>query len=140
TVFVQDSIPVCSKNHPIPGVCGVSTGKAVVWYSFYGLKNGKLGFEVSPENSSDDYNWMLFDITGHPYTDIYRNSGLIRGGNWSEKEGETGASADGEGTLICTSPTEEPPYPSSFSTMPHIVKNHLYLLMISHHNGAVKDG
>ena len=61
------------------------------WYSFTCYTSGTLGFLITPKNLGDDYDWQLFDITGHNPSEVYTNPALIVTGNWSGTSGVTGA-------------------------------------------------
>lgn len=42
-----------------------------VWFRFTVQTSGNLSFFISPNSSSDDYNWSLFDLTGKNCSDIF---------------------------------------------------------------------
>ena len=48
-----------------------------VWYVFTANDNGSLGFLITPNDVSDDYDWTLFDITNAACSEIYDNPGLV---------------------------------------------------------------
>ena len=69
TDFNQSTVPICQNNTiPVPGCTGrtgvVYGDKNPFWYKFTCFKAGTLGFLITPNNLSDDYDWQLFDITG----------------------------------------------------------------------------
>ena len=100
------------------------------WYSFTCYESGTLGFLITPNNLGDDYDWMLFDITGHKADEAYTNASLIVTGNWSGTYGLTGARRGGVNFIQCASyPPDKAP---KFSAMPTLKKGHHYLLLISH--------
>ncbi len=82
---------------------------------------------LTPIDLNDDYDWQLFDVTGHSLNDVYTNSSLIVGSNWSGNTGVTGASASGVGLQNCGGTG----YPT-MSSMPHLQAGHNYLLLVSH--------
>ncbi|MEO8820259.1 MAG: gliding motility-associated C-terminal domain-containing protein, partial [Ginsengibacter sp.] len=88
---------------------------------------GTLGFKIIPIDLNDDYDWQLFDITGHHPNDVYTDSSLFVVCNWSGNFGVTGASAAGKGLINCYGQS----YPT-FSRMPELKVNHQYLLLVSH--------
>ncbi len=101
------------------------------WYSFTCYTAGSLGFTITPNNLGDDYDWMLYDITGHDPNDVYTNASLIVTGNWAGTYGLTGAKGGGSPKIQCASvPKDKHP---TFSTMPNLKQGHKYLLLVSHY-------
>ena len=127
--FQQSNVPLCTNNTvPTPCTDGVTyTDRNPFWYKFTCFSGGTLGFEITPNTLSDDYDWQLFDITGQNPAAVYANSSLFVSGNWSSNPGATGASAAGAGQINCAGPT----YPNQ-SAMPVLIQGHVYLLLVSH--------
>ena len=126
--FSQSTVPYCG-GRLIPGTCS-SDGIADTnpfWYKFTCFSAGTLGFLITPNDLNDDYDWELFDITGHNPNDIYTNTSLFVACNWSGNVGLTGASSAGNSLKNCAGPS----YPT-FSAMPSLKIGHNYLLLISH--------
>jgi gliding motility-associated-like protein len=86
-----------------------------------------LGFLIKPDDLGDDYDWQLFDITGHDPNDVYTDKTLFVSCNWSGNTGLTGASSAGRSLNNCAGTS----YPT-FSSMPTLKLNHDYLLLVSH--------
>ncbi|MBS1621309.1 MAG: gliding motility-associated C-terminal domain-containing protein [Bacteroidetes bacterium] len=134
TVFQQTTVPICSSaNLFVPGCSGDGASyqdKNPFYYVFTCYGAGTLGFLITPNNSGDDYDWQLYDITGHNPNDIYTDKSLIVTANWAGTYGATGASATGVNYIQCASdPAANLP---SFSSMPQLKQGHVYLLMVSH--------
>lgn len=126
--FVQESVPLCS-NHAVPGGCGTDDTNPF-WYKFTCFKSGTLGFVITPKNLNEDYDWQLFDITGHSPNDVYTIEALTVTANWAGTYGKTGTSSNGVNYRQCGSdPSDNKP---TFAAMPNIVQGHTYLLLISH--------
>jgi PKD repeat protein len=126
--FSQSTVPYCGGKL-IPGVCsadGVADTNPF-WYKFTCFSAGDLGFLITPNDLNDDYDWELFDITGHDPNDIYTNTSLFVACNWSGNVGLTGASSAGTSLKNCAGPS----YPT-FSAKPSLKLGHNYLLLISH--------
>jgi hypothetical protein len=90
---------------------------------------------ITPNNLSDDYDWQLFDITGHVPLDVYTDASLFISCNWSGSSGLTGASSSGTSSVNCAGfgiPT--------FNAMPSTIAGHTYLLMISHFDDGTQSG
>lgn len=94
-------------------------------------QSGTLGFTITPDDASADYNWQLFDVTATNPFDIFTNPALFVACNWSSNLGETGASSIGNSLAVCSG--AQP----LFSQMPDIRQGHTYMLMVSNQTGAV---
>lgn len=135
TNFVQNTVPICGVNNlVVPGCPGSSTvnyqDKNPFWYRFTCYRSGTLGFVITPNDLTDDYDWQLYDITGRNPNEVYTNPALVVTGNWSGSFGATGASASGVNFIQCASnPDDNEP---SFAQMPNITEGRNYLLLVSH--------
>ena len=126
--FSQSTVPYCG-GRALPGVCSIDGigDTNPFWYKFTCFSAGTLGFLITPNDLADDYDWELFDITGHNPEDVFTIASLFVACNWSGNTGLTGASAAGRSLQNCAGPS----YPT-FSAMPTLKLNHNYLLLISH--------
>src|SRR5690625_5020563 len=136
TTFHQKSVPICSNGDIYVPDCdplqasGGYQAKNPYWYKFTCFKSGTLGFLIDPQNQGDDYDWQLYDITGHEAKDALTDRSLVVTGNWAGTYGQTGANASGANYMQCASnPLDKLP---SFARSPNIKKGHTYLLMVSH--------
>jgi len=135
--FFQDSVPICSSNILyVPG-CSVfgdtSTlyqNKNPYWYKFTCFQGGTLSFLVTPNDPNEDYDWQLYDVTGHNPDDVYTDTSLIVSGNWSGTFGPTGANDTGLNYIACASLPAE--LYSTFAFSPTLIQGHNYILLISH--------
>jgi len=132
--FRQATVPLgITHNLEVPGCTmdgAAYQDRNPFWYSFTCYESGSLGFLITPNNLDDDYDWMLYDITGRNVNEVYTNSSLIVSGNWAGTYGLTGARAGGSAKIQCASfPADNHP---TFSNMPTLKKGHKYLLMVSH--------
>ncbi|MEO6818395.1 MAG: PKD domain-containing protein, partial [Ginsengibacter sp.] len=126
--FVQTTVPLCPGKR-VPSPCGGANYTDInpYWYQFTCYKTGPFSFSIIPNDLTDDYDWQIFDITGHNPGEIYTNSSLVIACNWSGNKGITGASSAGTSLFNCAGfdfPT--------FSSMPTLQNGHTYLLLISH--------
>lgn len=127
--FSQSTVPYCG-GRTIPGKCPAIEGLSDTnpfWYKFTCFKEGTLGFVITPMDLADDYDWQLFDITGHDPDDVYTDASLFLASNWSGNPGITGASAAGSSLVNCAGYS----YPT-FSSMPALKLGHNYILLVSH--------
>ncbi len=142
TVFKQTSVPKCGQT-VVPTFCpkdgNVYIDQSPYWYKFTCYAAGTLGFLITPQNLSDDYDWQLFDITGHSPMDVYSDTSLIVGYNWSGEVGVTGTSATANSKYECGSLRNGPIIPI-FSAMPMLKAGHEYLLLVSHFSGSEQSG
>ena len=92
---VQDclgAIPICqpvyTENQVLPGggnypnevnssISCVDGEDYSIWYTFTVQESGQFGFVLTPNNSLDDYDWALFNITNAECGDIFNNSSLL---------------------------------------------------------------
>ncbi len=130
SAFAQTTVAICG-DRTIPTPCtnaaGLFKDKNPYWYKFTCFAPGTLGFVITPNNLDDDYDWQLFDITGHNPDEIYTNSQLFAACNWSGESGKTGASSIGKSLQLC-----EGGGVPLFSEMPQLQQGHDYLLLVSH--------
>ena len=137
TTFHQSVVPLCATNDLfVPGCSGPGSAsyqnKNPFFYQFTCYASGTLGFLITPLAANEDYDWQLYDITGHNPNDIFFDDSLVVTGNWAGTYGPTGASATGVNFIQCASDPAANPPASTFSAMPNLIVGHTYLLMISH--------
>ena len=127
-VFRQLVLPKGSgESIDITG-CGKLKTPNPFYYSITCYSSGKLGLLINPLDSFENFNWELFDLTGHDANEIYTNSSLQVIGNWSGSYGKTGASSTGIPSTGCLS-NAALNY-STFSRMPDLIQGHEYLLLV----------
>ena len=61
-----------------------------VWYTFTVQQSGNLNFLITPNNSADDYDWAVYNLTNAPCSQIYTNPSLEVSCNFSGTSGTTG--------------------------------------------------
>ncbi|GIV44397.1 MAG: hypothetical protein KatS3mg035_1520 [Bacteroidia bacterium] len=71
--------------------CLASGEKNGVWYIFTVTAPGNLGFLITPNNTFDDYDWAVFNLTNANCSDIFNNASLQVSCNYSGTSGPTGA-------------------------------------------------
>jgi hypothetical protein len=134
TTFVQTTVPLCNGGF-VPAInCNEKTYNTAnpYWYKFTCYVSGTLGFVITPLNTvPDDYDWQLFDITGHDPMEVYTNRSMIVSANWAGVYGPTGASSAGKKPFGCSSTVNADS--STFASMPFLIQGHEYLLVISHY-------
>ncbi|HVW59027.1 MAG TPA: hypothetical protein VHC48_03295, partial [Puia sp.] len=141
--FTQSSVPAC-LNSTVRAPCSSGTGNVYqdlnpYWYKFTCFTSGTLALTITPKNLGDDYDWQIFDVTGHDPSDVYsNNASLLVACNWSGLKGVTGTKPNAASLYECGSTNSfNPPI---FSKMPNLVQGHNYLLLISHFTGDQQSG
>jgi len=133
--FVQDNVSICDgRTVPVPP-CTNGTNyvdKNPFWYKFKCFKSGTLGFLIVPKRANEDYDWQLFDVTGHNPNDVYFDASLFVSCNWSGAYGNTGTIPNTTNINSCSSPVTGPGVTPNQTAMPNIIIGHNYLLMVSH--------
>jgi len=128
--FSQHTVPLCVNSSVPAGTCGSYADTNPFWYQFTCFESGTLGFLITPDNANEDYDWELFDITGHNPSDVYTEASLFVVANWCGTYGKTGTSATATNQNQCGS--DPAAGLSTFSKMPNIIHGHIYLLLVSH--------
>ena len=135
TAFTQNNVPLCATNSLfVPGCTGSSTAnyqnRNPFWYKFTCFTSGTLSFVITPLSANEDYDWQLYDITGHSPDDVFTDPTLVVAGNWSGSYGTTGASSSGVSGIECASdPAAGTP---RFAKSPNLIAGHEYILLVSH--------
>ena len=163
---IQDclgAIPICqeiySSNVSLPGdgnypneinvnISCTSYEDHSVWYSFTVDESGDFGFVITPNNSTDDYDWALFNITNAECEDIYTDPDLLvscnaSGGTFfdpnacSGTTGATGGTAyDIQGAGCGTFPPDFEYGYSTFNDLIPVQAGNTYVLMVSNWTGS----
>ncbi len=130
-LFKQNIVPLCVNNTVPASICGSYPDTNPFWYQFTCYASGTFGFLITPNDLGDDYDWELFDITGHNPNDVYTDPSLFVVANWCGSYGITGTSASAADPIECASvPSDNV---STYSEMPQLIQGHTYLLLISHY-------
>lgn len=130
SAFVQTTVPICGNRDiptPCPDMGAAYQDKNPYWYKFTCFTAGTLGFVITPKDQGDDYDWQIFDVTGHNPEDVYTDPKLFVACNWSGESGQTGASSIGQSLQLCAGFGV-----ALFSSMPQLQQGHNYLMLISH--------
>ncbi|MBN9298860.1 MAG: gliding motility-associated C-terminal domain-containing protein [Filimonas sp.] len=128
----QGSVPAYNGGS-LPGSCLSAGALNPFWYTFDIATNGTLGFTIVPNNGGDDYDFALFDITGHAASDVFTNSGLVVSCNYSGYTGTTGLTATGSGNSNGANG------PNQNALLP-VVAGHTYALVVSHYTSSNQSG
>lgn len=102
------------------------------WYTFTPTSDGIFNFILNPVDQGDDYDWALFDITGHTCSDIPNDASLLVSCNsWGDfgSNGPTGISSTAGGIGNSNGPgtTNGPPFNEDLD----VFSGNTYVLMVS---------
>ena len=137
SVFHQDVVINCSGSDVAQPFCPVgATSAGSFWYKFTCFQTGSLGFLMSGLSSTDDYDWVLFDITGRNPNDVFTNPSLAisinlygsGGSSTPFPESPTGCRPGATGNVHCEGSANGN---TPFNAMPTIIIGHDYLLMVT---------
>jgi gliding motility-associated-like protein len=137
SVFHQDIVVNCTGPDVAQVGCPVgATSSSSFWYKFTCFQTGSLGFLISGISSSDDYDWVLFDVTGRNPNDVFSNSSLVisinmyGAGNGPAPfpESPTGCRPGATGNVHCEGSANGN---TPFNAMPTITIGRSYLLMVT---------
>ncbi|MEO5889097.1 MAG: PKD domain-containing protein, partial [Ferruginibacter sp.] len=129
SAFSIASVPICGgRNVPNSSACTAIqfNDKNPFWYKFTCFSPGTLGFFITPNTITDDYDWQIFDITNRNPDDVYTDRNLFVACNWSGRSGITGTKANAANLVECDSDVP------IFTKMPSLQQGHEYLLLVSH--------
>jgi gliding motility-associated-like protein len=137
SVFHQSQVDNCTGPDVAQNKCPIgATSSSSFWYKFTCFQTGSLGFLMSGISSTDDYDWALFDITGHSPTAVFSDPSLLisinlygsGGASTPFPESPTGCKPGATGNVHCEGAANGN---SPFNAMPTIIIGHDYLLMVT---------
>jgi len=109
-IYVQENSYSGTGNYPneiptsgsCPGNCMSSGEKNDVWYIFTVQTGGDLGFNITPNNNNDDYDWAVYHLDQYDCEDLYAHINEMQVScNWSGTRGLTGP--NGNSNYSCQS-------------------------------------
>ena len=140
TPFIQPTIALCTG----PAVATAGCAPTVVessrsfWYKFTCYQTGTFAFEINAAspNVDDDYDWVLYDITGRNPNEVFTNASLqvsmniygVSDAGAPFPNLPTGCRAGASGDVHCAGSASDN---TPFNRMPTLVVGHEYLLMVA---------
>jgi len=111
-----------------------------VWYIFTAQSSGVMRFSIKPHQLSDDYDWIVFDLTKGSCADLSQNAEkyVISSNNFGRDgvNGYTGANSDSSGGFAgsCNGPGDiaGPPWNDDIN----VKKGNTYVLYLSNWTGS----
>lgn len=124
-------------NEVSTGSCLVGGEANSIWYIFTMGTDGDLSFTLEPDQVTDDYDWVLFNITDANCEDIPNDPSLLVSCNsWGAfgANGETGMSSSSGGTGSSNGPgnLNGPP----FNADEPVLAGETFVLMVSDWSGT----
>jgi len=132
-VFHQGNVTTCTGPDINPTECPGAPFPSTrsFWYKFKCFQGGSLGFLLTPITASDDYDFIVFDVTGHNPNDVFTDHSLVLTLNGTGSVGVTGCSPTGTAVNECyTTPGV------LLNKMPALVAGHNYLLMVTNYSNS----
>lgn len=131
TVFTQNAITDCQGPDIAQSLCPDQyTSGHSFWYKFTCFTSGSLEFLITPNLASDDYDWVLFDVTGHNPDDVFTDPSMVISINGAYPTGTTGCGPTGINNAECFSSTQLINRPEN------ILAGNNYLLMVTNYTNS----
>jgi PKD repeat protein len=112
-------------NDVAPGQTCLGNGEVnSVWYSITVTQDGTFGFQLTPNNPTDDYDFAVFNLTGDSCSSIASGSLAPISCNYSATTGATGLSNAGSQSNVGTSG------PNQCSVL-NVTAGETYMIMVS---------
>jgi len=118
------SVPIYNGGNFPVGNCLSTGARNPYWYTFKVATSGTLGFTITPNTLSDDYDFVVFDITGRQPSDVFSGAPLVSC-NYSGTPGITGCTATGSGNSNGSGGPNK-------NQLMNVIANHTYALCVSH--------
>jgi gliding motility-associated-like protein len=131
--FTQTAVTSCTGPDIAQTACPSDPfpSTSSYWYRFRCFTAGTLGFMITPNSTSDDYDWALFDVTGVNPNDVFTNPRLVISINGSFPIGvATGCDATGTTNVNCYSSSDV------VNSMETLQVGHDYLLMVTNYTNS----
>jgi len=113
-----------------PGNCLSSGEKNCVWYYVTVQSDGFMGFEVTPYNMSNDYDWAVYNLTNARCEDIYSQVSQLQAScNYSGTPGMTGPNGNSGSSCIGASG-------SPYCAMIPVLEGEIYVINISNFSSS----
>ena len=134
TTFNQPNVTACQGTIITSTACPPDNASDnAFWYKFRCYQAGTLGFLITPLQSTDDYDWEIFDVTGITnLNDVYTNPNLVVSINLFGDfiNGPTGCTTVGTTNVNCGGGT------FIFNRLEPLQINHDYLLMVNNYTNS----
>jgi gliding motility-associated-like protein len=148
--YTETTSPSGSGNYPNEvngtsqgGICCMDNELNSIWYTFTVNQSGLFGFALTPNNSNDDYDWAMFNITNASCADIFNDISLqvscnaAGGGSCDGNTGANGGSNfDNQGAGCNSNPPNQFAGNSPDNALVPVAQGNTYVLIISNWTGS----
>ncbi len=137
-IYIQPNSYVGTGNYPneiplgpgCPTNCMQNGEKNDVWYIFTVQTGGLLGFNITPNNNADDYDWAVYSLNDYKCQDIYNHVGQMQVScNWSGTSGVTGP--NGNSSSNCQGASGSP-----YNAKIPVLEGETYVINISNYSST----
>ncbi len=149
-IYTENTSPSGTGNYPNEingtsqgGICCMDNEINSIWYTFTVDQSGLFGFTLTPNNSNDDYDWAMFDITNATCADIFDDVSLqvscnaAGGGSCNGNTGANGGSIYANQGAGCNSnPPSQFLGNSPDNALVPVAQGNTYVLVISNWTGS----
>jgi len=113
-----------------PGNCLSSGEKNCVWYYVTVQTDGQMGFLITPNQNSDDYDWAVYNLTDARCEDIYSQVAQLQAScNYSGTTGPTGP--NGGSGVNCVGASGSP-----YCAMIPVTQGQIFVINISNYSST----
>lgn len=149
-IYTETTSPSGSGNYPNEvngtsqgGICCMDNELNSIWYTFTVNQSGLFGFTLTPNNSNDDYDWAMFNITNATCADIFNDISLqvscnaAGGGACNGNTGANGGSTfSNQGAGCNSNPPSQFAGNSPDNALVPVTQGNTYVLVISNWTGS----
>ncbi|MFK7773397.1 MAG: gliding motility-associated C-terminal domain-containing protein [Saprospiraceae bacterium] len=149
-IYTETTSPSGSGNYPNEingtsqgGICCMDNELNSIWYTFTVNQSGDFGFNLTPNNSIDDYDWAMFNITNGTCADIFNDITMqvsCNAAGGGTCNGDTGAnggtSFDNQGAGCNSNPPSQFAGNSAENALVPVIQGNTYVLVISNWSGS----
>ncbi len=115
------------SDNNCPNNCLLAGELNDVWYTFTVQTSGTVAFTISPVNTSDDYDWAVYNLTNANCSDILTDVSLQTSCNFCGIANQTGP--NGAGSTNCQ--YGDPNYCSPFNAAISVTAGEIYVVNVS---------
>jgi len=149
-IYTETTSPSGSGNYPNEvngtsqgGICCMDNELNSIWYTFTVNQSGDFGFTLTPNNSADDYDWAMFNITNGTCADIFNNITMqvsCNAAGGGTCNGDTGANGGttfaNQGAGCGNNPPSQFAGNSANNALVPVAQGNTYVLVISNWSGS----
>lgn len=148
-IYQEEQAPIGNGNiFDFDGADNCLLGESnSIWYTFTVNNSGQFGFLLTPNDLSQDYDWILFDMTNANCEDLFNDPSLVLSCNAAGKnecDGLTGANGESnfnaQGPNCGNFPPDNNGGFSSFNDLVEVTAGNTYALCILNFSAQSSQG